>query len=201
MPPAKETLTRICKYCNERVAKTEQGLRTHQRESRKCRPLYEAEMNALTTLQPLSAPPIANEPLAAGYDLDDSGSNTCFNPPFDNPSLEPQSDNPVIPPPKRRRIEVDAEKPVFVEPFPLQGDPCEAVRGRTPFEVYREEQTAKGLPPWAPYDSLADWELAEWLIKSGVSQSRIDSFFKLRKVRSVQSDGLDILILYSLPHG
>lgn len=184
MAPAKETLTRVCKYCNERVARTDQGLRTHQRESRRCRPLYEAEMDALTAIQPLLTPASMEELLGHDNLRDNSDDyDTLSDPPFDNPS--PTSQNDGVPAPKRRRIEADSvvdEKSVLVEPYPSQGDPCEAAPGKTPFELYRQEQKAKGLPPWAPYDSLADWELAEWLIKSGVSQSRIDSFFKLRKV-------------------
>lgn len=102
---------------------------------------------------------------------------------------DPPVDNPHAP--KRRRVEVEdvQDGDVYVASFPPPaGQWIEREPGKTLFELYREEQKKAGLPPWAPYDSLEDWELAKWLIKSGVSQSRIDDFFKLRKVRTLVSD-------------
>ncbi|EIM79626.1 uncharacterized protein STEHIDRAFT_69183 [Stereum hirsutum FP-91666 SS1] len=114
---------------------------------------------------------------------------TFFDPPrMPTPTpLEPEAAN-GRPSSKRRRVEIEevaSDDTVFVETFPSEsaGAWVEEKSGRTPFELHRDAQRAKGLPPWAPYDSLEDWELASWLIKSGVSQSRIDSFFKLRKIK------------------
>ncbi|KAG6823314.1 hypothetical protein H0H92_010626, partial [Tricholoma furcatifolium] len=44
-------------------------------------------------------------------------------------------------------------------------------------------QEQKGDLPWAPFTSQKDWELAHWLMTSGASQSKIDSFLKLQMIR------------------
>lgn len=191
--PAPETMSACseptrytCKYCQRRVAHTVQGLRTHQRHG-KCKAAYDTEMKALTNTH--QSPLMAHEATRATskHGLDDN--STFFDPPR-SPTPAPLESEAAHGPPssKRRRVEVEGvadDETVFVETFPLEsaGAWVEEKPGRTPFELHRDAQRAKGLPPWAPYDSLEDWELASWLIKSGVSQSRIDSFFKLRKVR------------------
>ncbi|KAJ7576496.1 hypothetical protein C8J56DRAFT_1007498 [Mycena floridula] len=52
----------------------------------------------------------------------------------------------------------------------------------TQFEQIRNEQIAKGLDPWAPFDSQDDWELARFIMKSGLSQAKIDEFLKLKLI-------------------
>ncbi|KZS92029.1 hypothetical protein SISNIDRAFT_413529, partial [Sistotremastrum niveocremeum HHB9708] len=37
---------------------------------------------------------------------------------------------------------------------------------------------------WAPFDSREDWELAKWLIGSGLTQKKRDEFLKLSKIRN-----------------
>ncbi|KAJ3727345.1 hypothetical protein DFJ43DRAFT_1133192 [Lentinula guzmanii] len=44
------------------------------------------------------------------------------------------------------------------------------------FEAIRQKQTEKALPPWTPFQSEKEWELARWLMSSGISQQRIDEF-------------------------
>lgn len=58
-------------------------------------------------------------------------------------------------------------------------------RCQTLFDQYRDQQIAKGHTPWAPFENEAEWELAEWLMTSGVSQTRMDSFLKLQSVSKV----------------
>ncbi|KIO24757.1 hypothetical protein M407DRAFT_51577, partial [Tulasnella calospora MUT 4182] len=41
-------------------------------------------------------------------------------------------------------------------------------------------QLQTGELPWAPFSSQKEWELAEWLVQSGVSQSNIDKLLKLQ---------------------
>ncbi|KAF8219804.1 hypothetical protein L208DRAFT_1546205 [Tricholoma matsutake] len=41
---------------------------------------------------------------------------------------------------------------------------------------------ADGQEPWFPFPSEDEWELARWLMESAVSQSKIDSFLKLKAV-------------------
>ncbi|KAJ3864827.1 hypothetical protein EV359DRAFT_72791 [Lentinula novae-zelandiae] len=51
--------------------------------------------------------------------------------------------------------------------------PCQ-----TSFEIYREQQKTDGSEPWEPFQSQDEWELARWLMESGASQTKIDSFLK-----------------------
>jgi len=57
-------------------------------------------------------------------------------------------------------------------------------RGLSSFEKFRNAQEANSDSPWAPFESKDDWELARWLITSGVSQTKINDFLKLGMVRS-----------------
>ncbi|KAJ7131567.1 hypothetical protein C8R43DRAFT_930595, partial [Mycena crocata] len=53
----------------------------------------------------------------------------------------------------------------------------------TIFEAIRKKQREEGLPPWAPFESEDDWNLARWLSKAGVSGGNIDEFLKLNKIK------------------
>lgn len=53
---------------------------------------------------------------------------------------------------------------------------------KTQFEILREKQRADGQEPWFPFPSEDEWELARWLMESAASQSKIDSFLKLKAV-------------------
>lgn len=95
-------------------------------------------------------------------------------------------------PPKRTRIEdvVDEDEPeVWEEIHPEElraGKPIPGMqRVQTRYERMRQEQLAAGLPPWSRFTSEEDWELAQWLIRSGTSQSKINEFLKLRMARTV----------------
>ncbi|KAF8509392.1 hypothetical protein JB92DRAFT_3083772 [Gautieria morchelliformis] len=55
---------------------------------------------------------------------------------------------------------------------------------KTTFEVLREEQRTGSLGTFGPFEDLAEWELAEWLIKSGASQREIDKYLKLDITRN-----------------
>ncbi|KAF8951860.1 hypothetical protein BDZ97DRAFT_1613670, partial [Flammula alnicola] len=37
------------------------------------------------------------------------------------------------------------------------------------FEAYRREQEERNQEPWYPFESKDEWELARWLMTSGVS--------------------------------
>ncbi|KAF8054072.1 hypothetical protein FPV67DRAFT_1442201, partial [Lyophyllum atratum] len=51
------------------------------------------------------------------------------------------------------------------------------------FSTYRQKQETRGHAPWYPFESQKEWEVAEWLMTSGVSQRKIDSFLKLKSIR------------------
>jgi len=54
----------------------------------------------------------------------------------------------------------------------------------TRFDKLRRAQQEANKQAWAPFSTLADWELSRWLVQSGVSQREIDKFLKLESVRT-----------------
>jgi hypothetical protein len=75
----------------------------------------------------------------------------------------------------------------FIEGFPRPaGLPHSADETRSSkFERHLYEQKKTGDVPWAPFETEDEWELARWLMTSGVSQTKIDSFLKLNKVSHI----------------
>ncbi|KAJ7460517.1 hypothetical protein B0H11DRAFT_1736610, partial [Mycena galericulata] len=55
---------------------------------------------------------------------------------------------------------------------------------QTQFEKLREEKTTAGRAPWEPFESEDERQLARWLVTSGTSQTKVDEFLKLKKVRT-----------------
>lgn len=49
--------------------------------------------------------------------------------------------------------------------------------GTSSFDKLYESRTAE--LPWAPFGSQEEWELARWLLTSGLTQGEIDKFLKL----------------------
>lgn len=68
----------------------------------------------------------------------------------------------------------------WYESFPGAGAP----KGHqaSSFEKYSKQQKDNNEPPWAPFESKDEWELAKWLMESGASQNKMDSFLKLNSV-------------------
>ncbi len=57
-------------------------------------------------------------------------------------------------------------------------------KGESLFELLHQQRERDGLDgtPWAPFDSEEEWDLARWLIKSGLSHSEIDKYLRLNIV-------------------
>lgn len=55
-------------------------------------------------------------------------------------------------------------------------------RVQTTFETEKKKRDEAGLSSWSPFKDREEWELAQWLLKSGLSQTAIDRFLKLRIV-------------------
>ena len=72
---------------------------------------------------------------------------------------------------------------VYIQEFPAKFH-VEWKKGevKTQFKILREKQAAEGWEPWFPFPSKDKWELAHWLMESGASHSKIDSFLKLKAV-------------------
>ena len=85
---------------------------------------------------------------------------------------------------KCHRVEIeevfdeDEEGSRWVEDFPTAAG---ATKGQceSTFQKHRTAQQAAGDAPWAPFESEKEWELARWLMTSGVSQKKMDSFLQL----------------------
>jgi hypothetical protein len=77
----------------------------------------------------------------------------------------------------------------FIKDFPrragLPHQPRADNTRKSNFEQHLDEQKKAGDAPWAPFESEDEWELARWLITSGVSQTKMDSFLKLNKVSHI----------------
>lgn len=52
----------------------------------------------------------------------------------------------------------------------------------TYFEELKTQRESQGFSKWAPFKDEEEWELAQWLIRSGLSQTAIDEFLKLAVV-------------------
>ncbi|PPQ76233.1 hypothetical protein CVT24_009444 [Panaeolus cyanescens] len=56
-------------------------------------------------------------------------------------------------------------------------------KGRCAFERYRRLQEQYSDSPWFPFESQEEWELAWWIISSGISQKKTDELLRLRAIR------------------
>jgi hypothetical protein len=84
-------------------------------------------------------------------------------------------------------IDEDDETSRWIEEFPRPaGVPIG--EGVSSFEKWRRDQVKNNEPPWSPFESREEWELAQWLIASGISQKKIDSFLKQKTVRVSQTE-------------
>ncbi|CDO72633.1 hypothetical protein BN946_scf184985.g52 [Trametes cinnabarina] len=89
---------------------------------------------------------------------------------------------------KRQRVEVEEvpdeeegglpRKP-WIEDFPGRAGTSSGTR-ETPFERIRRMKEQAGESPWAPFESEEEWELAKWLVTSGLTQSNIEKYLKLK---------------------
>jgi len=75
----------------------------------------------------------------------------------------------------------DEEDTQYIDDFAGAGLP-HAERRQSNFEHHFGNQREAGDTPWAPFESKDEWELARWLMTSGISQMQIDEFLKLNKV-------------------
>lgn len=105
------------------------------------------------------------------------------------PYTDNQPEAALKPPSKQARVE-DVED---VEAGGLPKDPYVRYhtsagktkgRGDSVFELLHKQREKDGLDktPWAPFENEEEWDLARWLIRSGLSHSEIDKYLKLNIV-------------------
>lgn len=53
---------------------------------------------------------------------------------------------------------------------------------KTPWEQQKARDTKDGVPPWREFETEEDWSFARFLMKSGMSQEKIDKLLHLEVV-------------------
>jgi hypothetical protein len=185
--------THKCEYCSARLA-TAQGLHSHLVQSKRCRARHEA-----STIDSDSHHSDSNSQLDTPFDFLPSDYDADYqpdvelDPPVGNPvSLEEEPEEPIR---ESRRATVEdvededdiTEDSRFIEDFPRPAGlphPVDKTRSSN-FERHLDEQKRAGDAPWAPFETEDEWELARWLMTSGMSQTKMDSFLKLNKVSPI----------------
>ncbi|KAH9950697.1 hypothetical protein B0H21DRAFT_776616 [Amylocystis lapponica] len=160
-----------CNFCYQQLP-TPQGLRSHLSQKSSCRDAFRARTQqtaaAIATVQAESVDP---------------GRQTSGDGDEDKPM---DVDEPQLPDP-HPRAEVNHGVQEAINPTPSSS------RRVTVEEV--EDEDAGGLPKrpwtncyphpagspfvWHPFDTRDEWELAQWLMTSGVSQTAIDEYLQL----------------------
>jgi hypothetical protein len=177
-----------CRYCKRSaVARSLQGLKSHISQSAKCRARRDEEYTLLRrTRSAQDGTPHTQQPTEHHGQQEEGFEGT------DAPHPDDSTDDHRS---KRARVD-DSDDDENFQPTNINfivDYPEDARAGailedtndglETRFEKIRRTQQVAGKPAWAPFDSLKDWELSRWLIRSGVSQSEIDKFLKLEAVR------------------
>ena len=169
--------THQCPYCRK-VLPTAQGLSSHLAQSQQCK----ARLAAFNRLEEL--PNVHCEPYDANVEADhqvvsDPGGDLEPNPDI---QLDPLIMVPMAQSDSSSEDTEDEETDArFINDFAGAGLP-HAERSQTNFEQHFELQREAGEAPWTPFESEDEWELARWLMSSGVSQKKINEFLKLNKV-------------------
>ncbi len=171
----------FCKYCGRGPFPTARGQRLHTKHRPACR---RALLRLAHRTNPPPSPP--EDPACSRSSSPEANEHTHHHddiPPttFDDPdSGEPSS--------KRVRVEeVEDEEPGGLPKRPWVGDfdapaGVPIARAETLFERLRKEREGGDQGCWYPFQSKEEWEVARWLLRSGLTQEGIDSYLKLENV-------------------
>lgn len=199
-----------CPYCFTDT-KSQRGLHSHMMQKKACRESMEADAYISETASETTATGNeqrnSNSPTRQANEVDAenpaSNNETDFELPRHSRSPSPHvaaATSPKLPtlavpssPNHRATVEdadedaedadedADATEARWIEEFPYPaGVPIG--EGVSCFEEWRRDQKRKNEPPWSPFESREEWELAQWLITSGISQKKIDALLKLKLV-------------------
>jgi hypothetical protein len=190
-------MTARCKICLKGFD-TLRGLRAHVSQTTRCRyRLCELAAQSGTPAMPAVGPMSLNleqDQEMADLDPDDIFHPADLAPPAFHHSPAPKANHHPLP--KRARTMPEQVENAtdpgdkaqrWVEDFPggMAGTPL--WKDQTKFEEIRDTQKHLEQLPWAPFESVEEWELARWLMLSGLSQTKIDAFLKLAIVRTKYS--------------
>ncbi|KAG6906379.1 hypothetical protein DXG01_014194 [Tephrocybe rancida] len=163
-----------CPYCSAYLC-TAQGLNSHLLRVPACCKQF---LNIHTSIHGPTKPSVEDVPLNFDAGPDFALEDPPFNAPFTDQEVPPPSPSPWQTPTFEDNIDDSNADTHWVEEYPGEAGSiygtCE-----TTFETLQRKQEAAGLEPWAPFATEAEWELAQWLMMSGVSQAKMDSFLKL----------------------
>lgn len=182
---------------------TLRGLRSHQSQSRECRAWAKRARVASGSESEESEGQSHSEPIfpaepQAMHPSDDEYETDNGSPLPPDPPVIQDADEETIPTAsssrKRHCVEdSDDEEPpegdfVYIQEFPAHFRAgWKKGEFTTQFEILRERQKAEGQEPWFPFPNEDEWDLARWLMESAASQAKIDSFMKLKAVRTCLS--------------
>jgi hypothetical protein len=187
-----------CPYC-PKAPPTAQGLSSHLAQSQRCKEKLAAFYRAGDLLNVNNEPfdedvEMGDQPVYAPNDPDsdlESNADIGLDPPIVVPMAESNlsgDEGPTDLNTHSRRASVeevedeeDGDDVRYINDFAGAGLP-HAERCQTNFEQHFAQQREAGDAPWAPFESKDEWELAKWLMTSGVSQKQMDDFLKLKKV-------------------
>lgn len=185
-----------CPYC-PKAPPTAQGLSSHLAQSQRCKAKLAAFYSAGDLLD------VNNELFDEDVEMGDQPAYGPNDPDSDSEStpdvgLDPPiavrpvaetnlsgDEGPTDVNTHSRRASVedveDEEDARYIDDFVGAGLP-HAESCQSKFEHHFANQREAGDAPWAPFESEDEWELARWLMTSGVSQKQMDEFLKLNKV-------------------
>jgi hypothetical protein len=167
-------MSKRCQFCRKPFA-TQRSVNQHISASKICLKEWQKDIDRINdntspkrrrinSPEPNLNPPDLNPPV----DLPDPDPAQNFDDANNQANVDEvdDSDDVDLAPPKR-----------YVEPFP--GPAGDALRReKTGFETLEGVQRLEGKPPWEPFASRAEWELAEWLMKN-VGQRSTNEYLKL----------------------
>ncbi len=178
-----------CLFCHTAL-ETEQGIRSHLRQRKECKLAYERSLAAAETAAKAGTDtatphPSSLSPFDNALPTFDAAYYTIPRGP-DNLNRDTSPDQNGSPS-KCRRVTVEEVPDIeagglphhpWVEDFPGKaGTPLRD--GVTYFETIHAHKDAAAESPWSPFESEEEWQLAQWLITSGLSQKAIDDYLKL----------------------
>lgn len=108
-------------------------------------------------------------------------SSTVLDPPTRSRSELPRTGHAVTVEEVPDLEEGGLPRKAWVEDFPGEaGTPIDTAK--TSFERIRLAKEAAEDSPWAPFENEDEWQLSHWLVTSGLTQTNIEKFLKLKIV-------------------
>ncbi|KAJ7160367.1 hypothetical protein C8R46DRAFT_1286061 [Mycena filopes] len=166
---------------DQNLSLTLERLREERREKDRAKRARRSGVVAPSLLDPPASP-------AAGFDdVDDGSASRPPTPPFapeendggDTDAIAP-GPAPATPTTPATADPVATGRQRWRKECPGHGGATYG-KGKTTFEVIRDEEVLKGADVLGPFKDEAEWELAKWLIKH-VGHTATDEFLKLRMI-------------------